>query len=290
MNDLVRSFVRALISQLHPRMLALTVIPFVLATVFWGGLLYFTWDPVMTAARGFLETSIFTSWIYGALDLFGLASLRAVVAPLFVVALTIPLAVASLLLFIGLWSVPAAVRFLERSYPELAKSKGGSVLGSVWHSLSSTGVFLLLVLISLPLWLVPPFFALVPPLLWGWLTYRVMTYDALADHASVDERKAIMRRHRMPLLIIGVVVGLLGSAPTLLWVSSAAIIFLFPFVLAGALWLYALIFIFSALWFGHYCLHALAQLRAERQSVAPPPAGPDVIELAPSDVRRIESS
>lgn len=288
MNDVLRSLFRALVSQLHPRMLALTVLPFVLATVFWGGLLYFIWDPVMTAARVMLESSVMTGWIYSALDWLGLSSLRAVVAPLFVVALTIPLAVASLLLFIGLWSVPAAVRFLERSYPDLAKGKGGTVLGSVWHSLSSTAVFLLLVVVSLPLWLVPPFFALIPPLLWGWLTYRVMTYDALADHASAEERKTLMRRHRMPLLTIGVVVGLLGSAPTLLWVSSAAIIFLFPFVLAGALWLYVLIFIFSALWFGHFCLHALAQLRAERGTGTAVPS--DVIELEPTDVRRIEHS
>jgi hypothetical protein len=35
-------------------------------------------------------------------------------------------------------------------------------------------------------------------------------------------------------------------------------------VLAGTLWLYVLIFIFSALWFGHFCLRALADLRAER--------------------------
>ncbi|MGY8524189.1 EI24 domain-containing protein [Paracidovorax citrulli] len=289
MNDILRALIRALVSQLHPRMLALTVLPFVLATLLWGGLLYFTWDPVMTAARQMLETSVFTGWIYGALDWLGLSSLRAVVAPLFVVAVTIPLAVASILLFIGLWSAPAAIRFLERAYPELAKSKGGSLMGSVWHSVSSTLVFLLLVLISLPLWLVPPFFALIPPLLWGWLTYRVMTYDALAEHATPEERRTLMRRHRTPLLTIGVVVGLLGSAPTLLWVSSAAIIFLFPFVLAGALWLYVLIFIFSALWFGHYCLLALGRLRAEKGAPAPA-AGPEVIELAPSDVRRIEDT
>jgi hypothetical protein len=121
-----------------------------------------------------------------------------------------------------------------------------------------------LILITLPLWLIPPFFALIPPVLWGWLTYRVMTYDALAEHATAEERKTLMKRHRVPLLMIGVAVGLLGSAPTLLWVWSAVIIFLFPLVLAGTLWLYVLIFIFSALWFGHFCLRALADLRAER--------------------------
>jgi hypothetical protein len=292
MNDIFRSFGRALVSQLHPRMLMLTVLPFILATALWGGLLWWGWDPIMNATRSFLEASVLTSWIYSALSWFGLQSLRAVVAPLFVAALAVPLVIASMLLFISLCSVPAVIRHLERSYPDLAKERGGSIVGSVFQSLGSTVVFLLLVLVTLPLWLVPPFFALIPPVLWGWLTYRIMSYDALADHASAEERKTLMQRHRVPLLAIGIAVGLLGSAPTLLWVSSAAIIFLFPFVLAGTLWLYVLIFIFSALWFGHFCLRALAQLRAERASAAPPPSTPagDVIDLAPSDVRRIEQS
>jgi len=293
MNDIFRSFGRALISQLHPRMLMLTVLPFILATVFWGGLLWWGWDPILGATRSFLEASVLTSWIYGGLDWFGLQSMRAVVAPLFVAALAIPLVIASMLIFISLFSVPAVVRYLDRSYPDLTKAHGGSVLGSVLQSLGSTLVFLLLVLVTLPLWLVPPFFALIPPVLWGWLTYRVMSYDALAEHATGEERKTIMQRHRVPLLIIGIAVGLLGSAPTLLWVSSAAVIFLFPFVLVGTLWLYVLIFIFSALWFGHFCLRALARLRAETAAASPPSpskSSGDVIDLAPSDVRRIEHS
>ncbi|GAA7760182.1 MAG: hypothetical protein COC14_08625 [Burkholderiaceae bacterium] len=291
MNDIFRSFGRALVSQMHPRMLMLTVVPFVLATVLWGGLIWWGWEPIMGTARAILEGSVFTSWIYSMLDWLGLQSLRSVVAPLFVLTLAIPLVIASMLIFISLFSVPVVVRQLERSYPDLAKSHGGSIVGSVFQTLGSTLVFLVLILITLPLWLIPPFFALIPPVLWGWLTYRVMTYDALAEHATAEERKTLMKRHRVPLLMIGVAVGLLGSAPTLLWVWSAVIIFLFPLVLAGTLWLYVLIFIFSALWFGHFCLRALADLRAERAAAAPPPPlATDVIELAPSDVRRIEPS
>ncbi len=291
MNDIFRSFGRALVSQMHPRMLMLTIVPFVLATVLWGGLIWWGWEPIMGTARAILEGSVFTSWIYSMLDWLGLQSLRSVVAPLFVLTLAIPLVIASMLIFISLFSVPVVVRQLERSYPDLAKSHGGSIVGSVFQTLGSTLIFLVLILITLPLWLIPPFFALIPPVLWGWLTYRVMTYDALAEHATAEERKTLMKRHRVPLLMIGVAVGLLGSAPTLLWVWSAVIIFLFPLVLAGTLWLYVLIFIFSALWFGHFCLRALADLRAERAAAPPPPPlATDVIELAPSDVRRIEPS
>ena len=291
MNDILRAFGRAVVSQLHPRMLMLTVIPFVLATALWGGLIWWGWDPIMGTARALLEGSVFTSWIYSMLDWLGLQSLRTVVAPLFVLTLAIPLVIASMLIFISLFSVPAVVKHLERAYPDLQKGHGGSIAGSVFQALGNTVVFLVLVVVTLPLWLIPPFFALIPPVLWGWLTYRVMTYDALSEHATAEERKTLMKRHRIPLLTIGVVVGLLGSAPTLLWVWSAVIIFLFPVVLAGTLWLYVLIFIFSALWFGHFCLRALADLRAERAAAAPPapPAG-DVIDLAPSDVRQIGQS
>ncbi len=290
MNDILRSFGRAVASQFHPRMLMLTAIPFVLATVLWGGLIWWGWDPIMGAARTLLEGSIFTSWIYSMLDWLGLQSLRSVVAPLFVLTLAIPLVIASMLIFISLFSVPAVVKHLERSYPDLHKARGGSIAGSVFQALGNTLIFLLLIIVTMPLWLIPPFFALIPPVLWGWLTYRVMTYDALSEHATAEERKTLMRRHRTPLLIIGVAVGLLGSAPTLLWVWSAVIIFLFPVVLAGTLWLYVLIFIFSALWFGHFCLRALTDLRAERAAAAPPSPTGDVIDLAPSDVRRIGQS
>lgn len=264
MTDLFPSLGRAVLSQLHPRMLWMTVLPFLLASVVWGGILYFSWDTVMTAARGFLETSMLTSWIYRALDAFGMTSLRALVAPLIVVALTVPLVVISLLVFIGVFSVPSVISFLERSYPHLEKKRGASFTASAMNSIGCTLAVLFVGLITIPLWLIPPFFALIPPLLWGWLTYRVMSYDALALHASAEERKLLMRRHRLPMIVMGIAMGVLGSAPTLLWVSSVAVIFLFPFVLLASVWMYVLIFIFSALWFGHYCLRALTRLRTEQ--------------------------
>ncbi|MGN5480917.1 EI24 domain-containing protein [Cupriavidus basilensis] len=164
-------------------MLMLTVLPFLLATALWGGLLWWGWDPIMGATRSFLEASVLTSWIYGALDWFGLHAMHAVVAPLFVAALAVPLVIASMLLFISC-SVPAVVRHLERSYPTWPRSAAGASSAAYcsrsaarWCSRCSCSV-------TLPLWLVPPFLCADPARSWwGWLTYRVMTYDALADHS-----------------------------------------------------------------------------------------------------------
>jgi hypothetical protein len=278
MNDLIRSFGRALLSQLHPRMLFMTVLPFVVALVVWGPILYFGWNQVMDVARGVLEGWPLTHWIYRGLDSLGMTGFRAVIAPLVVIAVLVPVIVVTILVFVGAASVPTVMRFLDRNYPQLVAVS--SALYAVL-SLACTLVFAVVAVITLPLWLIPPFFALIPPLLWGWLTYRVMTYDALAEHATPEERRIIMQRYRLPLLGIGIAVGMLGSAPTLLWVSSVLTIVLFPIIAIAVILLYVLIFIFSALWFGHFCLRALTRLRAEAPAAR-------VIESTVIDVTHVE--
>jgi hypothetical protein len=60
---------------------------------------------------------------------------------------------------------------------------------------------------------------------------------------------------------MGVVAGMIGAVPTFFWATSVLALVLFPFVSFVALWIYSLIFIFSALWFSHFLLYALKQLR-----------------------------
>lgn len=264
MNDLLRSFGRALASAFHPVMLFLTFVPFLVAAIVWGGLLYVFWQPLIDTARVWIESWAYASTLYHLFDWAGFGSMRAVIAPLVVVAVAIPLIAVSVLLLIVALAMPRVIRYLaSRQYPSLEMRRGGTWYGSLAYSLWTTLVCLVLMIVTLPLWLVPPFFALIPPLLWGWLTYRIMTYDALALHASPEERRALVRRYRLPLLTIGVACGLLGSLPTAIWVSSAWLVVLFPVVAALTIWIYAFIFVFTALWFGNYCLRALARMRAE---------------------------
>jgi hypothetical protein len=133
-------------------------------------------------------------------------------------------------------------------------------LSVIW-SLGSTLLAAVALVVSMPLWLVPPLILVLPPLIWGWLTYRVMTFDALADHASKDERREIIRRTRR-LLGIGIVTGYLGAAPSMVWASGALFAAAFVILVPVAIWIYTLVFAFSSLWFTHYCLAALEKLRA----------------------------
>lgn len=120
----------------------------------------------------------------------------------------------------------------------------------------------------MPFWLIPPLVLVLPPLIWGWLTYRVMTFDALAEHASAEERSTLMRLHRTRLLGMGVICGYLGTVPSIVWASGVLFAAAFVVLVPLAIWIYTLMFAFSALWFGHYGLDALAQLRAQRSLAA----------------------
>jgi hypothetical protein len=103
---------------------------------------------------------------------------------------------------------------------------------------------------------------LLHPLLLGWLTYRIMVYDVLSDFATPEEFKMLLTKHRFGLLMIGTAAGLLGAAPTLIWLGGVLTMLFFPLLAAFAIWLYVLVFIFSGLWFQYYCLEILARQRA----------------------------
>jgi len=184
-------------------------------------------------------------------------------------------------LLVGLLMTPAIVNLVAaRRFPQLERRHGSGWLSSLWVSLSSTLIALVLLLLSMPLWFVPPLILLLPPLIWGWLTYRVMSHDALAEHADAGELRTLMHEHRLPLLAIGVVGGYLGAAPSLLWALNALTIVLAPMLIPLSVWLYTLVFAFSALWFVHYCLEQLQRMRAAAPSPVPAAAEASLMEPA----------
>jgi Zn-dependent protease with chaperone function len=92
---------------------------------------------------------------------------------------------------------------------------------------------------------------------------RLMSYDVLAKHASVEERNQLIEKYRWPLLAMGIISGMLGAVPTFFWATSVLALVLFPIVSFVALWIYSLIFVFAALWFSYFLLDSLKQLRQE---------------------------
>ena len=265
LQQVFKSFGMALVGTMHPRMLWLSLRPFLIVSVLWGCLIWLTWTPALEALSVFLTTSIFTSWIQEGLVWAGFDNARAWIAPLFFVMLIIPLITISLLVFIAFSTVPAIVKIASRNsqFHDLECKQGGGFFGSLICSLWSAIICLALVMLTLPVWWVPPLVAVLPPLLWGWLTMRLMSYDVLAKHASSEERDLLLEKYRWPLLCMGIASGMLGAVPTFFWATSALALVLFPIVSFIALWIYSLIFVFAALWFSYFLLDALKSLREE---------------------------
>ena len=267
MNKLLDSFWRAAVYCVHPRVIALSVLPLVIMAVIALGLGYFFWDDTLARIRSSLESFEMLGTMVRWLDGFGLGNLRAVLAPVVLLFLAIPVIVIVSLLFVAVFMTPAMVALVaERRFAKLARKEGGSMMASLFWSLGSTLVAAVALVLSIPLWLVPPLILILPPLIWGWLTYRVMAYDALSSHASAEERRQIFKEHRSSLLSIGVISGYLGAAPSLLWASGAMFVAAAPILVPVAIWIYTLVFAFSSLWFSHYALAALEQLRAKKDA------------------------
>ena len=265
MSLLFDSFWRAVAYCMHPRVIALSFLPLVLMVVLSFGLGYFFWDAAVASVTAWLEAYEMVQTLLGWLERVGMSSLRTVFAPLLVLVLATPVIVLLCLLLVAAFMTPAMVDLVgQRRFAQMELKRGGSMLVSVFWSLGSTLLAVLALLVSMPLWLVPPLVLILPPLIWGWLTYRVMAFDALAEHASVEERREIFRRHGGWLLTMGVLCGYLGAAPGLIWASGGLFSAVFIVIVPVAIWIYMLIFALSSLWFLHYCLAALQALRTEK--------------------------
>jgi Etoposide-induced protein 2.4 (EI24) len=278
MNLLFDSFWRAVAYCVHPRVILLSLLPLLIT----GGastlLGYFFWETALAGVLATLEGWALAQTILDWLDTVGAGGFRTVLAPMIVVALAVPVIVVLSLLMVALLMTPSIVELVAaRRFAGLTHRRGATWLQSALWSIGCTLAALVALLISVPFWFVPPLVLVLPPLIWGWLTYRVLSFDVLAEHASQDERRRIMLEHRWPLLGMGVVTGYLGAAPSLLWAASAVVLILAPLLVVLAVWIYTLVFAFSTLWFTHYLLAALSALRATA------PSG-DLSAVDPGDV------
>jgi len=264
MKLLIDSFWRAAMYCLMPRVIGLSLLPLVLTVALSGFLGYMYWDAAVLMVQRWLEASSWLEGVWRWLEGVGFANLKTVVGPLLVIFSVTPLVVVVSLLAVSFFMTPALTRMvMGRRFPQMQRKQGASFLHSVGWSLLSVLLALGAFLLTLPLWLVPPLAMLLPALVWGWLTYRVMAFDVLAEFASQDERHTLMARHRMSLLAIGVITGLMGAAPSLVWASGALFAAAFVILVPVAIWIYTLVFAFSSLWFAHYALAALQALRHE---------------------------
>jgi hypothetical protein len=120
------------------------------------------------------------------------------------------------LLILGVFGMPVMVDHVaERRFPELARRHGGSFAGSIWNSVVALLGMLLLGALSLPFWLFPPLWPILPVVILAWVNQRVLRYDALAEHADAAEMKRIFVDCRGALVALGAGLALVSYVPIL---------------------------------------------------------------------------
>lgn len=278
MSLLLDSFWRALAYCLHKRVIVWSLLPLLTMALMAWLLGYFFWADAVLKVQSLLEGVGWLHSIWVWLQQHGVGYASEVVASILVVLGAMPVLVVFVLLLVSLFMAPVLTQLVaEKRFPRLERKQGGSTLASLVWSGGSTLIALVALLVTLPLWVFPPLMLVVAPLIWGWLTYRVMAFDALSEHASKEERRSLFARHRITLILMGVICGYLGAAPGIVWVSGLLFLAAFWILVPIAIWIYALVFAFSALWFAHFCLAALEQMRAQ----TPPLPADSKVPFAP---------
>src|SRR5882757_6735884 len=211
MNAILNALARALVSLMHPRMLWLMVWPVLVALVIWVTLAALYWSE---AAR-WIDFQLHQWPVYEwAVSIWPLTLVAAWFGWLLLLLLFVPAVLITAVLIISVVSMPAmAAHVGERDYPGLARRKGGTLAGSVWNAVAALVLFALFFAVSLPLWLVPPLWPVLPVVLFGYFNQRVFRYDALPKPATPPELAGFTRPNRGGFFLGGGARALIGHIP-----------------------------------------------------------------------------
>src|SRR5205085_7352056 len=183
--SVARSLLYAAANVLHPRMLWLMLWPMLIALALWGSVALAAWGTLAMRLAGWLEGALDYALAWSQLD-FGTAALVAANVLLFIAF--VPLVYLTALFILSLFGMQQMVDYVaSRSYPRLERRRGGGIAGSGWNGLAAFAGMLALGVLSVPFWLLPPLWPIIPLVILGWVNQRLLRYDALAEHADAYE-------------------------------------------------------------------------------------------------------
>jgi len=194
------------------RMLGLVLWPLLGSILLWSFLGHFFWSDLVNGLQHLAAVPALKN-LLGDRLLHWLSAFSVSIALLLIVP---PLVQSTALLITAIVAMPVMLEYVaQRDYPQLERRKGGSVTGGVWNALAATLAYLLLWLLTLPLWLFGIPAIILPVLLNGWLNDRLFRYDALAQHASREEYALLRRRAGGSFYLLGCSAALIQLVPLL---------------------------------------------------------------------------
>jgi CysZ protein len=214
-------------SLLYPQVILTMFLPFFVSIVvvllglwfsreFW--LSYFTSGPLALQPYWIWILERSPEWLHPLLNFVS------AVAPwlLFIVliALSYPLVVVLNLVFVSILVSTYLVKFIARRDFKGLELKGRArFTEGVLNTLSSSGLFLGIWFLTLPLWLIPGVGLVLPFLLTTWLNRRICTFDALTDFATDEEMSTLTQQTSSSGYLLGLITAALNYIPFAFFVS-----------------------------------------------------------------------
>src|SRR6185295_8720741 len=183
--SVARSLLYAAANVLHPRMLWLMLWPMLVALALWGTVALLSWTRLAVRIAAWLQQGVDYALSWAHLDL---AAAALVAANVLLFLLFVPLVYLTALFILSVFGMQQMVNYVaERSYPALERRRGGGVAGTGWNSLVAFFGLLGLGVLSLPFWLFPPLWPVIPLVHPAEDHQRLLRYDALPEHADAQE-------------------------------------------------------------------------------------------------------
>jgi CysZ protein len=231
--SIARSLLYGVGHVFHPRMLWLMIWPMLVALAIWGGAALFLWGKLALQIAEWLRSGLDYALSWAHVDL-GAATLVAANVLLFIAF--VPLVYLTALFILSLFGMEQMVDYVaSRSYPALERRRGGGIAGTGWNSLVAFVGLIFFFLLSVPFWVFPPLWPIIPLVVLAWVNQRLLRYDALAEHADSQEMGRVFRDRRGALYILGLLLGLAAYVPILGFFAPVVFGLAFIHYLLGAL-------------------------------------------------------
>lgn len=222
-----------LVNVFHPRMLWLMIWPMLASLAVWVTIAFVLWSRLAVWIAEMLKqwAAPIAGWAP-----FDLGTAATFIANFMLLVLFFPLVYLTALFILGIFGMDKMVDHVAAQMsPSPERRRGGGTAGSIWNGIVSLTGIVLLFLVSLPLWLVPPLGPIAVLAILSWVNQRLLRYDAVSQHADKDEMHRLFREHRGGLYSLGLLLALAGYIPFLNLLAPVVFGLAFIRYLLGAL-------------------------------------------------------
>ena len=211
MSPIFEAISRSVRDLFQFKILLIVIWPIIAATLLWlvvGAVFWDTFSGWLTSGLAYIGIQ---PWLDG-LEPRWIANAVQAFIHLMIFA---PMALITALVITALFAMPALIRLVEeRHYPQLKRMHGGTVIGNLLNALLAVGMFIVIWVVTLPLWMIGVG-VVIPFAAAAYLNQRLFRYDALSEHASRDEMQTLFIKFQSSWWSLGLLTGLLQFIPLL---------------------------------------------------------------------------